>query len=443
VTNGTHPEPLARLRLVLTGDASARPEGLERALTRAGFHLTDVLPPTGEAPPDALLITLARHDDGRMAQALETLGPAPPRVVLFATESHEAPTAALGAGADDALAAPVHFPELCARIEARIRDRQAPRRTAYEAEVRRALEDLLAEARGTLQPAEIVLALVRRLARAFALARCSFVLTTPGEEEGRVVAEMENGHTEPPRLDLSHYPEIAEAIRSRRPVTKPDVQGTAPDDLAGTLVVLPVLAETAVPAVLLLRPGASQPHLSAAQLELAASLAQTAARALENGSGAHRDARHEIQLLDRRLQEEFERARRYSLSFSLVLLDVEAGADAAAQDAGEELRREVGVRLRRELRLPDFVSRYDRDEFAIVLPETGTQGARRSVTRMRERLGTLAAEPGAAVERPGFSAGIVSFPHPAAAQPDDMYALVEAALMRGKAQTGERIGIAE
>jgi diguanylate cyclase (GGDEF)-like protein len=440
VTNGNHPEPLARLRLVLTGDASARPEGLERALTRAGFHLTEVLPPTGEAPPDALLITLARHDDGRMAQALESLGQSPPRVVLFATESHEAPTAALGAGADDALAAPVHFPELCARIEARIRDRQAPRRTPYEAQVRRALEDLLAEARGTLQPAEIVLALVRRLARAFALARCSFVLTTPGEEEGRVVAEMANGHTEP-RLDLSRYPEIAEAIRSRRPVTMPDVQGAAPDVPAGTLVVLPVLAETAVPAVLLLRPGSSQPHLSAAQLELAATLAQTAARALENGSGSHRDAKHEIQLLDRRLQEEFERARRYSLSFSLVLLDVAAGADATA--AGEEMRREVGVRLRRELRLPDFVSRYDRDEFAIVLPETGTQGARRSVTRMRERLGTLAVEPGAAAERPNFSAGIVSFPHPAAAQPDDMYALVEAALMRGKAQTGERIGIAE
>ena len=441
MTNGNHPEPLARLRLVLTGDASARSDGIERALTRAGFHLTEVIPPTGEAPPDALLITLARHDDGRMAQALENLGPVPPRVVLFATESHDAPTAALAAGADDALAAPVHFPELCARIEARIRDRQAPRRTPYEAQVRRGLEDLLAEARGTLQPAEIVLALVRRLARAFALARCSFVLTSPGEEEGRVVAEMENGHTETPRLDLSRYPEIAEAIRTRRPVTMPDVQDGGSGEPSGSMVVLPVPVEAAVPAVLLLRPGASQPHLSVAQLELAASLAQTAARALENGAGALRDSRPDIQLLDRRLQEEFERARRYSLSFSLVLLDVEAAA--AAVDAGEELRREVGVRLRRELRLPDFVSRYNRDEFAIVLPETGAQGARRSVTRMRERLGTMSAEPGGAPGRPSFSAGIVSFPHPAAAQPDDMYALVEAALMRGKAQTGERIGMAE
>jgi diguanylate cyclase (GGDEF)-like protein len=444
VTNGNPPEPLTRLRLVLTGDASARPEGLERALTRAGFHLTEVFPPAGEAPPDALLITLARHDDERLAQALETLGAVPPpRVVLFATESREGPTAAITAGAEDALAAPVNFPELCARIQARIRERQTPRRTPYEAQVRHALEDLLAEARGALQPEEIVHALVRRLARAFSLARCSFVLTRPGEDQGRVIAELENGQAELPRLDLSRYPEIAEAVRTRRPMTMPDVRGAGSAESAPTLVVLPVLTESSVPAVLLLRPGPSQPPLSAAQLEMAESLAQTAAHALENGSGARRDTRSDVQLLDRRLQEEFERARRYSLSFSLVLLDVEAGAVTMTSEAGEELRREVGVRLRRELRLPDFVSRYDLDEFAIVLPETGSRGARRSVTRMRERLGSLATEPGAEVERPSFSAGIVSFPHPAAAQADDMYALVEAALMRGKAQSGERIGIAE
>ena len=368
MTNG-NPEPLTRLRLVLTGDASARPKGLERALTRAGFHLTEVFPPVGEAPPDALLITLARHDDERLAQALETLGAVPPpRVVLFATESPEGPTAAITAGAEDALAAPVNFPELCARIQARIRDRQTPRRTPYEAQVRHALEDLLAEARGALQPEEIVHALVRRLVRAFSLARCSFVLTRPGEDQGRVIAELENGQAELPRLDLSRYPEIAEAVRTRRPMTMPDFQGASSADSAPTLVVLPVLTESSVPAVLLLRPGSSQPPLSAAQLEMAESLAQTAAHALENGSGARRDTKTDVQLLDRRLQEEFERARRYSLSFSLVLLDVEAGAATTTTEAGEELRREVGVRLRRELRLPDFVSRYDLDEFAIVLP---------------------------------------------------------------------------
>jgi GGDEF domain-containing protein len=136
--------------------------------------------------------------------------------------------------------------------------------------------------------------------------------------------------------------------------------------------------------------------------------------------------------LDRRLQEELERARRYSLSFSLVLLDVAVPAEEESVDAaaGERQRLEIGTRLRRELRLPDFVSSYGTGEFAIVLPETGADGARRSVARIGERLA-------------GVSAGIVAFPHPAVTVPDDMFALVEAALRRGQAQGGERVGVAE
>jgi hypothetical protein len=41
-----------------------------------------------------------------------------------------------------------------------------------------------------------------------------------------------------------------------------------------------------------------------------------------------------------------------------------------------------------------------------------------------------------------MAAGIVAYPHPAVTVPDDLLALVEAALRRGRAQTGERIGVA-
>jgi GGDEF domain-containing protein len=104
----------------------------------------------------------------------------------------------------------------------------------------------------------------------------------------------------------------------------------------------------------------------------------------------------------------------------------------AAADPEEDGRGsgEFGDQLRRELRLPDFVSGYGEGEFAVVLPETGADGARRSVARLRERL-------------PRMSAGIVAYPHPAVSAPDDLLALVEAALRRGRAQGGERIGVAE
>jgi len=418
-----------RPRLLLTGDASARPDGLERALTRAGFHIEETAPDPREPPPDAVLATLPTVDAERLRHLLADAAAEPPVVVVFAAEDPDGPAAALALGAADALVAPVHLPELCARLTARIRERQAPSRTPYEARVRDSLRGLVEEARLLLQPDEVAVALVRRLGRALELAHCSLVMTRPGDDQGRVIAEFTDGPAEHTRLDLARYPEIGEAVRTRHTLSMPDTDGAAA--AAGSMmVVLPVVVQEEVPAVLLMRGQESAARLSAAQLGLAGSLAEAAALALNGGRAAGRPLTSPT--LDRRLQEELERARRYSLSFSLVLLDLDAeeDGDSADPEAWSRRRQEVGANLRRELRLPDFVSSYGAGEFAIVLPETGADGARRSVLRLRERL-------------PGVSAGIAAYPHPAVTAPDDMFALVEAALRRGQSQSRERIGVAE
>jgi len=333
-------------------------------------------------------------------------------------------------GADDALAAPVHLPELCARLHARIRDRQYPRGTPREGAVRRSLERLVGEGPG-LRPDEIVLALVRRLARAFDLRSCAFVAIEP-DGSAHVVAgagqeQAATGRDE--ALDLDQHGEIAQAIRLRRLAGRPD----------GAVTALPAIVDGRVHGILELVRCDGGAALTAAQLQFAEQLAEVAVRALEPPVTASADGpcpgprhgSHQV-TLDHRLQEEFERARRYSLSFSLVLLEVCA--------AGSEQGAETVERLQRGLRLPDFVARYGGGEYAIVLPETGADGARRSVARVREqliqgRIGTVA--------EPPLSAGIVTYPHPAVSQADDLFALVEAALARGKAQSGERVGIAD
>jgi diguanylate cyclase (GGDEF)-like protein len=298
--------------VLLLGDPSARPPGLERALTRGGFQLVEREDPSVVPDADAILITLNDIDQDQLTDLLPTSESPdfPPRVVIVATADRDAPATALSQGASDALSAPIHLPELCARLHARIKAR---------------------------------------------------LNHTGGPEQEQSLVGQANGR----------------------------------------------------------RPGEPAEELSDSEASQAA--------------------------LDLRMRQEFERARRYSLSFSLILLAVDelrGVRERLGSEAANKLKADVAYALRRELRLPDFVVTYGTNEFAIVLPETGQAGARQSVIRVRERLAVVPSEADPRLEHPRFSAGIVTYPHPAVSQTEELYAMAEAALMRGKAQSGERIGVA-
>ena len=172
-------------------------------------------------------------------------------------------------------------PDLCARLAARIRDRQAPFAHAV---------------RGSCpgQPS--------RPGRGGAARRCSPTRSpwrwcagwaapsrwrtapswspAPGEDDGRVIADLgRRAARAVARFDLARYPEIAEAIRSRRRA-RPARHARRARRRAPTTV-LPVVVDDEVSGVLLLRGHDSTPALSATQLGLAASLAEAAARALD------------------------------------------------------------------------------------------------------------------------------------------------------------------
>ncbi|NOT07996.1 MAG: hypothetical protein HOP28_07305, partial [Gemmatimonadales bacterium] len=122
-----------RERVLLFGDIDARPEGLERALVRAGFGLAEGHNVLSMPAPDLALVAV-RDSGAALERTLGSLnGPewlGVPVVVLFAAPTPDGIARALALGAADALAGPIDFGELTARLGARLRVRAELQRAA-------------------------------------------------------------------------------------------------------------------------------------------------------------------------------------------------------------------------------------------------------------------------------------------------------------------------
>ncbi len=88
-------------------------------------------------------------------------------------------------------------------------------------------------------------------------------------------------------------------------------------------------------------------------------------------------------------QREFERARRYELPLSALMLDVDHFKnfnDTYGHPIGDRLLCAIAGRCQQELRQVDILGRYGGEEFAILLPETGTLQAQSVAERLRRQI---------------------------------------------------------
>ncbi len=94
-----------------------------------------------------------------------------------------------------------------------------------------------------------------------------------------------------------------------------------------------------------------------------------------------------------RLAEEHQRALRYGIPLSLLMVDVDRFRkynSAHGHNGGDEVLRHVAAILESTARTTDVVARYGGEEFAILLPETDTKGAVDAAERIRNAVETAA-----------------------------------------------------
>lgn len=89
--------------------------------------------------------------------------------------------------------------------------------------------------------------------------------------------------------------------------------------------------------------------------------------------------------VEERLDEEWERARRYKHDLAVIAIDVDGlkrTNDEFGHHAGDQLLLEIALRIGKNVRMGDFAGRIGGDEFVVICPQTDSLGARRVAEKL-------------------------------------------------------------
>lgn len=451
-------------RVLLLGDPNARPDGLERALVRAGFLLAEAeaLPPTpGDGgSPDVTILSVGPAEeewDRALFPLTHEAWRGVPTIALVPAGWSDAAARALALGAADVMVAPIHVPELLARMAARLRATRDGFRATASSNGQSQLFAVFQRIALATRPEEMLQLLVRGLAQSLGAPHAACVLPLDGGR-ARLAAVAERPEIRAQEIDLAVYPEVGHAVATGRTAYVPNAVHHPLFDAAahralgstppGSAVAVPITFQGKTVGWVVVRTATPDPALTADDVAFIETLVAATSRLLDHEERRATLYRRQasagvvdsltgcggLDALERRLREEMNRSERYGRRFAVVMMDV-LGLRHVNQrhgmEAGDRVLADVGALLQRELRSPDFVGRYGGDEFVLILPETDAAAARDTVTRLRAAVtaSSVASLPPGAI---ALTVGIAAFPGEGVLSSDDLLARAERALTESK-----------
>ncbi len=149
------------------------------------------------------------------------------------------------------------------------------------------------------------------------------------------------------------------------------------------------------------------------------------------------------QAYEQRLQQEYERWKRYGRPLTLAVCDIDhfkSINDNFGHLAGDKVLRIVAKTLAKRLRKTDFIARFGGEEFVVLLPETDEQAALQTIETIREAVANC---PFHFREKPlsiTLSAGIAVFS--GNATPEQVFERADTALYEAKLNGRNRCVVA-
>src|SRR5262249_33151712 len=121
---------------------------------------------------------------------------------------------------------------------------------------------------------------------------------------------------------------------------------------------------------------------------------------------------HNRRLFEERLNNEFERAKRYSRPMSILMIDVDdfkSINDNHGHPCGDLVLRRIAEVIRGRTRKADIAARYGGEEFVVLLPEIGLEGGVQAGEKLRQEIAAIQVDDHAsAAVSPTVSIGVAS-----------------------------------